>query len=91
MGRKVKRGRDAMTRTEKTTPAEDVLSRIRTHRKDAAVLLEQAVATAQLSASMGLADSISYLARAHALLAEELVELDLVSGLGEAGEMDESS
>ena len=71
-----------MTRMERKIPVEDVLSRIRTHRKDAAALLEQAVATAQVYGGMGLADSISYLARAHALLAGELVELD---ALGEAG------
>jgi hypothetical protein len=80
-----------MTRMEKGAPVEDVLSRIRTHRKDAAALLEQAVATAQVYGGMGLADSISYLARAHALLAGELVELDLVSGLDEAGPVDEPS
>ena len=69
----------------------DVLRRIRTHRKDAAALLEQAVATAQVYGGMGLADSISYLARAHALLAGELVELDLTSGLNETGQEDDPS
>lgn len=65
-----------MTWTEEI-PVEEVFTRIRAHRRDVAALMEQAVATAQVYGGMGLADSISHLARAHALLAGELVELGL--------------
>ncbi|HEX6904528.1 MAG TPA: hypothetical protein VF789_32770 [Thermoanaerobaculia bacterium] len=51
---------------------EEILLRLRTHRREALTLLEQLVATAKSHAGSGLADALSHVARAHATLAEEL-------------------
>ncbi|HEV8583182.1 MAG TPA: hypothetical protein VGX68_29290 [Thermoanaerobaculia bacterium] len=51
---------------------EAIQQRLDVHRMDTAILLQSAAETAKLHPSVGLADAVSHLARAHALLAREL-------------------
>lgn len=51
---------------------EEILQRLRAHRRDALVLLDQLVATAKAHPGASLAVALSQVARAHETLAEEL-------------------
>jgi hypothetical protein len=63
----------------------DVRERLESHRKDVLILLQEASRTAQLYEGVCLADAVSHLARAQALLAEEL------DGLSDASKQEEGS
>lgn len=51
---------------------DEILQRLRAHRRDTLALLEQLVATAKAHPAAGLAVALSQVARAHETLAEEL-------------------
>ena len=51
---------------------EEILRRLRAHRRDTLALLEQLVATAKAHPGASLAIALSQVARAHETLAEEL-------------------
>ena len=53
----------------------DVRERLESHRKDVLILLQEASRTAELYEGVSLADAVSHLARAQALLAEELKDV----------------
>jgi hypothetical protein len=60
-----------------------VRDRLEIHRVDTVTLLQKTTETARLHATVGLADAVSHLARAHALLAREL---ELLADLAETQE-----
>jgi hypothetical protein len=65
------------------TTADEIRERVEVHRMDTIVLLQKTAETARLHPTVNLADVVSHLARAHALLAGEL---DLLSELTEPDE-----
>jgi hypothetical protein len=65
------------------TTADQIRERLEVHRMDTIILLQKIAETARVHPTVNLADAVSHLARAHALLTGEL---DLLTELLEPDE-----